>query len=444
MVRAAAKNHAHVGVVTDPTDYDARARPSCAPTARCAPPPGAGWLASAFAHTAAYDAAIVTWLDSAGDDPHRPVATDAPPCARTSADRCATARTPTRSAPRYRSGRGDAVVGRPAIQHAGIALSYLNLYDADAAWRLVHDARRPRPRAPSSSTPTRVASRWPTTSRRRTSAPTSAIRGRRSGDRRRSTGRSTSRRPRRMAPVSRPKSWSRPATTTAPSRRWWPSARTLASSKRRRPVPTVPTSAPSTAGCSCSTADHLPSIATRGSRHHRQPDRREWVDAELAWRVAARVKSNSIVLVATGQAVVSVPASRTASTPARIAAEKAAGRAQGGACASDAFFPFRDGLEAAAEAGVAVVIQPGGSVRDDEVIAPADELRPRHGLHRRAPLHALMAAIVTRWRPRLYRRSVKEELARPTSRSLARRRASRLGSARSSSATTPPARGTSA
>ncbi|RPI09445.1 MAG: bifunctional phosphoribosylaminoimidazolecarboxamide formyltransferase/IMP cyclohydrolase PurH, partial [Actinobacteria bacterium] len=61
---------------------------------------------------------------------------------------------------------------------------------------------------------------------------------------------------------------------------------------------------------------------------------------------------------------------------ARIAATRAAGRAAGGACASDAFFPFRDGLDAAAEAGVAAVIQPGGSVRDEEVIAAADE----HGL----------------------------------------------------------------
>ncbi len=52
------------------------------------------------------------------------------------------------------------------------------------------------------------------------------------------------------------------------------------------------------------------------------------------------------------------------------------GRARGGACASDAYFPFRDGLDTAAEAGVAAVIQPGGSIRDEEVIAAADE----HGL----------------------------------------------------------------
>ena len=71
-----------------------------------------------------------------------------------------------------------------------------------------------------------------------------------------------------------------------------------------------------------------------------------------------------------------------------IATQKAAGRAKGGACASDAFYPFPDGIEAAAEAGVAVIVQPGGSVRDEENVAKADELGvamvftgERHFLH---------------------------------------------------------------
>jgi len=61
---------------------------------------------------------------------------------------------------------------------------------------------------------------------------------------------------------------------------------------------------------------------------------------------------------------------------AEIATRKAAGRARGGAGASDAFFPFRDGVDALAAAGVAAIVQPGGSLRDDEVIAAADE----HGI----------------------------------------------------------------
>ena len=58
---------------------------------------------------------------------------------------------------------------------------------------------------------------------------------------------------------------------------------------------------------------------------------------------------------------------------ARIAATRAAGRANGGVGASDAYFPFRDGLDVVADAGVAAIIQPGGSIRDAEVIAAADE-----------------------------------------------------------------------
>ncbi|MCZ7628312.1 MAG: hypothetical protein M5U19_04285 [Microthrixaceae bacterium] len=83
--------------------------------------------------------------------------------------------------------------------------------------------------------------------------------------------------------------------------------------------------------------------------------------------------SNTIVLVKDGQAVGIGAGQQNRRDAGRIAAEKADGRARGGACASDAFFPFRDGLDAAADAGATAVIQPGGSIRDEEVIAAADE-----------------------------------------------------------------------
>jgi len=105
----------------------------------------------------------------------------------------------------------------------------------------------------------------------------------------------------------------------------------------------------------------------------RSPTEAEWADLEFAWRVAARVTSNTIVLAKDGQAVGIGAGQQNRRDAGRIAAEKADGRAVGGACASDAFFPFRDGLDAAAEAGATAVIQPGGSVRDEEVIAAADE-----------------------------------------------------------------------
>ena len=115
----------------------------------------------------------------------------------------------------------------------------------------------------------------------------------------------------------------------------------------------------------------------------KQPDDAELADLMFAWRVARHVKSNAIIY-ARNQATVGIGAgqmSRVDST--RIAARKAEDMAQalglsesltvGSVVASDAFFPFSDGLIAAADAGATAVIQPGGSMRDDEVISAADE-----------------------------------------------------------------------
>src|SRR4029079_2381889 len=88
------------------------------------------------------------------------------------------------------------------------------------------------------------------------------------------------------------------------------------------------------------------------------PTEEQWRDAELAWRVCGHVKSNAIVLVKDGQAVGIGAGQQNRVESGEIAAKKAAGRAVGGACASDAFYPFPDGVEAAAAAGVAAVIQP--------------------------------------------------------------------------------------
>ncbi|HEV3475277.1 MAG TPA: bifunctional phosphoribosylaminoimidazolecarboxamide formyltransferase/IMP cyclohydrolase [Actinomycetota bacterium] len=108
----------------------------------------------------------------------------------------------------------------------------------------------------------------------------------------------------------------------------------------------------------------------------REPTDAEWTDLLFAWTVAAGVKSNAIVL-ASGRATVGVGAGQMSRVDSvDIACRKAGDRARGSVMASDAFFPFRDGVDRAAESGVAAVIQPGGSVRDDEIIAAADE----HGM----------------------------------------------------------------
>ena len=108
----------------------------------------------------------------------------------------------------------------------------------------------------------------------------------------------------------------------------------------------------------------------------RAPDARELDDLLFAWRVAKFVKSNAIVYARDG-ATVGVGAGQMSRVySARIAGIKAADEGldvAGAVMASDAFFPFRDGIDGAAEAGIAAVIQPGGSKRDDEVVAAADE-----------------------------------------------------------------------
>jgi len=108
----------------------------------------------------------------------------------------------------------------------------------------------------------------------------------------------------------------------------------------------------------------------------RQPTEAERRELAFAWKVCASVKSNAIVLARSGH-IVGVGAGQMSRLDSvRIAVEKAGPRAKGSVLASDAFFPFRDGPDVAAAAGVTAIIQPGGSKRDDETVKACDE----HGL----------------------------------------------------------------
>ena len=108
----------------------------------------------------------------------------------------------------------------------------------------------------------------------------------------------------------------------------------------------------------------------------RQPSAQEWHDLALAWDVVRHVKSNGIVIV-NGGTTRGICAGQTNRVSAVvIAAHRAGEGARGAACASDGFFPFADGLEAAVAGGCTAIIAPSGSVRDDEVIAAAD----KHGV----------------------------------------------------------------
>ena len=137
MVRAAAKNHAHVGDRGRPGRLRRRARGAARATGALSDATRRRLARAAFAHTAAYDAAIVAWFDE------EPTARSLPPATSTSPPepgpgRCATARTPTRSGPATAS-PGCAAGGTTPRSTAARSCRYLNLYDAEAAWRLVHE-----------------------------------------------------------------------------------------------------------------------------------------------------------------------------------------------------------------------------------------------------------------------------------------------------------------
>jgi phosphoribosylaminoimidazolecarboxamide formyltransferase / IMP cyclohydrolase len=370
MVRAAAKNHARVGVVTDPADYDAvlaelRVEGALSEQTR------RRLARAAFAHTAAYDAAIVTWFDSdTGDDEVLP------PTLHLALERAQSLRygeNPHQAGARYRR-IGAMSWWDGAVQHGGKELSYLNLYDTEAAWRLVHTlGSQPACAVIKHANPCGVAVAADITSayeRAHACDPVSAFGG--------------------IVAVNRPVTVTM-ADALAPvftevvvAPAYEPGALEVLTAKKNLRVLEAPE--PGMERWDLRTIDGGLLVqqpdAVSGDRSTwtvptaAKPTDPQWADIELAWRVAARVSSNCIVLVGDGAAVGIGAGQQNRLDAARIAAQKAAGRAAGGVAASDAFFPFRDGLDACAAAGVAAVIQPGGSVRDDEVIAAADE----HGI----------------------------------------------------------------
>ncbi len=112
----------------------------------------------------------------------------------------------------------------------------------------------------------------------------------------------------------------------------------------------------------------FPKVVTK-----RAPTPEEWTALRFAWRVGAHVKSNAVVFTAADRTLAVGAGQMSRVDAVRVAVMKAAGALAGSVAASDAFFPFRDGLEAIADAGATAIVQPGGSVRDAEVIAAADQ-----------------------------------------------------------------------
>ena len=390
MVRAAAKNHGDdaggVGVVVDPADYepvlaelaDSRAL-STATRRRLA--------RAAFAHTAAYDAAIVSWLDepvSGGVEPapgagESDEAAPLPPTVHLALERvdeCRYGENPHHLGARYRP-VGELTWWDHAYQHGGLALSYLNFFDADAAWRIVHDLGDAE-----GSTAVVIVKH---------ANPCGAAAG---GDRADVYQRAYDCDARSafggivafnqfvdLDTVERIETAAQADLIIAPGYEDGVVERIEA---KRRNTRVLEAPRPDEAGISLrqinggwlvqsphafASAPEEWQVVTQ-----RKPTAAELADARFAWRVCGHVTSNAIVLARDRTAWGIGAGQQNRVESGQLAAAKADGRAAGGACASDAFYPFADGVEAAAEAGVAVVVQPGGALRDDDVIARANEL----------------------------------------------------------------------
>ncbi len=364
MVRAAAKNHERVGVVVQPCDYGAVLEElerggglSDATRRRLA--------RAAYAHTSAYDAEIVDWLSGAGDE-------GLPPTVALTLERREVLRygeNPHQTGARY------AIAGQSswwdqAQQLQGKAMSYLNAFDADAAWRLAHSlGDDPASVVVKHANPCGAAVAEGIAAayqRAHECDPVSAFGG--------------------IVAVNRPvtaamaEAMADVFTEVLIAPDYEEAALALLARKKNLRVLHAPP--PGTAALEIRTLGGAALVQTPDTVTtdrstwkvvtERVPTDEQWADLEMAWRVAARVGSNCIVLAKDRQAVGIGAGQQNRRDAGRIAAEKAAGRAAGGACASDAFFPFRDGLDAAAEAACATVIQPGGSVRDHEVIDAAN------------------------------------------------------------------------
>jgi phosphoribosylaminoimidazolecarboxamide formyltransferase/IMP cyclohydrolase len=115
-------------------------------------------------------------------------------------------------------------------------------------------------------------------------------------------------------------------------------------------------------------ADGFPTIVTK-----RSPTADEWRALRFAWRVCAHVKSNAVIFTGPDRTLAIGAGQMSRVDAVKVAVMKASGALTGSVAASDAFFPFRDGLDAITAAGATAIVQPGGSVRDTEVIAAADE-----------------------------------------------------------------------
>ena len=389
MTRAAAKNHAWVTIVTSPRPVRRRCSRSCAPTTA----PSATRRAARSRSRRSRAPPRTTPRSSQWLQARRAASRARRARARPHRRDAALRREPAPARGALPPARHHELVGRRAAARRPRALVPQLLRRRRRVEARARPRRRAR-RARSSSTPTRAAScvdddladRVPARARVRRALGVRRHRRAQPAGRRRD-GRAHGRRP-----AGRRRDRAR-LRSRARSRRCRSGARTRASSRRRRPSAETLDVRQISGGFLVQDAAPLRGRrATTGASSPRsRPTDEQWRDVELAWRICGHVKSNAIVLVKDGQAVGIGAGQQNRVESGEIAAKKAAGRARGGACASDAFYPFPDGIEAAAAAGVAAVIQPGGAMRDEADHREGRRARPRDGVHRRTALPALSA-----------------------------------------------------
>ena len=378
MVRAAAKNFAHVGIVVSPEDYDTvlgelKSSGSLSSATR-------GALArKAFAHTAAYDAAIVAWLNAGGPDGSTadadPTLPETVPLVLERAEVLRYGENPHQRGARYRVA-GQASWWDEVTQYSGTALSYLNLFDTDAAWRLVHELSADAGGLPAAAIIKHANACGAAVAETLGSAhaqalaadPLSAFGGivALSGPIDDELATAIAEGP--QADVIVAPSMSEGAIEILRTRR--KATRLLAAPSPERATLQIRTLGTSMLVQGWDEIENLPSTWNVVTK--RQPTTQEWEDLTIAWRVCARTTSNAIALARGGKSVGIGAGQQSRVVAAEIAVAKAAAEAVGSAGASDAFFPFPDGLEVLINAGVTAIAQPGGSVKDDVVTAVAD------------------------------------------------------------------------
>jgi phosphoribosylaminoimidazolecarboxamide formyltransferase/IMP cyclohydrolase len=369
MVRAAAKNFAHVGVVVSPDDYP-QVLDELARDGRLSEATRRRLARKAFAHTAAYDATIVAWFDRDSVLPES---------LHLTLERAEVSRygeNPHQQGARYRQPASPSFWDRTA-KLGGSPLSYLNLFDADAAWRLVHelvsDAGRPAVAIVKHANPCGAAVaedladayRWALAG-----DPLSAFGG--------------------VVAVS-----GRVDLAVAEAICAGPQADVIVAAAfdddardrlvaRRRATRLLAAPAPEPPGLQLRSIGRavLVQEPDRVSPpdgwtvvSSATPSEEQWSDLVLAWRICARTSSNAVVVVAGGRAVGVGAGQPSRVGAAELAVGRAKDRAKGAVAASDAFFPFPDGLEVLAQAGVTAVVHPGGSVGDAAVLEAADRAR---------------------------------------------------------------------